>query len=146
MDCSPPGSSVHGISQARVLEWVAISFSRGFYQTCISCLAGRFFTTEPPGKPPPIYLVSLSELGWNWFMNQFPASRFFDHWIKLVLFQSQRWFYYWPLKSNQKKNLPGLRREILTWARTLVQFQSTNSLTFPLISQVRAHTFSPKPA
>ena len=29
-DCSPPGSSVHGISQARILEWVAISFSRGF--------------------------------------------------------------------------------------------------------------------
>ena len=30
VDCSPPGSSVHGISQARILEWVAISFSRGF--------------------------------------------------------------------------------------------------------------------
>ena len=29
MDCSPPGSSVHGISQARILEWVAIPFSRG---------------------------------------------------------------------------------------------------------------------
>ena len=29
MDCSPPSSSVHGISQARILEWVAISFSRG---------------------------------------------------------------------------------------------------------------------
>ena len=29
MDCSPPGSSVHGISQARILKWVAISFSRG---------------------------------------------------------------------------------------------------------------------
>ena len=29
MDCSAPGSSVHGISQARILEWVAISFSRG---------------------------------------------------------------------------------------------------------------------
>ena len=29
MDCSPPESSVHGISQARILEWVAISFSRG---------------------------------------------------------------------------------------------------------------------
>ena len=29
MDCSPPGSSVHGISQARMLEWVVISFSRG---------------------------------------------------------------------------------------------------------------------
>ena len=29
MDCGPPGSSVHGISRARILEWVAISFSRG---------------------------------------------------------------------------------------------------------------------
>ena len=29
MDCSPPGSSAHGISQARILEWVAISFSKG---------------------------------------------------------------------------------------------------------------------
>ena len=40
MDCSPPGSSVHGIFQARILEWVAISFSRGSSQprdqTCVS--------------------------------------------------------------------------------------------------------------
>ena len=33
MDCSPPGSSVHGISQARILEWVAISDSRGIFPT-----------------------------------------------------------------------------------------------------------------
>ena len=33
MDCSPPGSSVHGILQARILEWVAISFSRGIFPT-----------------------------------------------------------------------------------------------------------------
>ena len=32
VDCSPPGSSVHGIAQARILEWVAISFSRGSSQ------------------------------------------------------------------------------------------------------------------
>ena len=48
MDCSPPGSSVHGILQARILEWVAISFSRGSSQprdqTQISCTAGRFLT------------------------------------------------------------------------------------------------------
>ena len=31
MDCSPPGSSVHGILQARILEWVAIPFSRGIF-------------------------------------------------------------------------------------------------------------------
>ena len=43
MDCSPPGSSVHGILQARILEWVAISFSRGSSQpsdrTQVSCIA-----------------------------------------------------------------------------------------------------------
>ena len=55
MDCSPPGSSVHGILQARILEWVAISSSRGSSrpraQTWVSVLAGGFFTAEPPGKP-----------------------------------------------------------------------------------------------
>ena len=55
MDCSLQGSSVHGISQARTLEWVAISFSRRSSwprdRTCGSCRAGGFFTTEPPGKP-----------------------------------------------------------------------------------------------
>ena len=53
MDCSPPGSSVLGIFQARILEWVAISFSRGSSrpkdQASLSCIAGGFFTTEPPG-------------------------------------------------------------------------------------------------
>ena len=47
-DCSPPGSSVHGILQARVLEVVAFSFSRRSSQpsnrTQVSCIAGRFFT------------------------------------------------------------------------------------------------------
>ena len=51
-----PGSSVRGISQERILEWVAISFSRGSSQskdqTSVSCVAGAFFTTEPSGKPP----------------------------------------------------------------------------------------------
>ena len=48
MDCSPPGPSVHGTSQAGVLEWVAIPFSKGSSwprdQTWFSCTAGRFFT------------------------------------------------------------------------------------------------------
>ena len=55
MDCSPPGSSVHGIPPARILEWVAISFSWGSSgprdRTHISWLAGAFFTTEPLGEP-----------------------------------------------------------------------------------------------
>ena len=55
MDCSSPGSSVHGISQARMLEWVAISFSRRSSwqrdQTQVACITSRFFATESPGKP-----------------------------------------------------------------------------------------------
>ena len=51
---SPPGFSVHGIFQARILEGVAISYPRGSSrprdQTCVA-LAGRFFTASPPGKP-----------------------------------------------------------------------------------------------
>ena len=47
MDCSPPGSSVHGILHARILEWVAISFSKGSSrprdQTQVSHIAGRRF-------------------------------------------------------------------------------------------------------
>ena len=50
MDCNLPGSSVHGVFQARILEWVAIPFSRGFSgprdRTHVSCFAGGFFTTS----------------------------------------------------------------------------------------------------
>ena len=52
---SQPGSSVYGIFQARTLEWITISFSRGSSrprdQTHISGVVGGFFTTELPGKP-----------------------------------------------------------------------------------------------
>ena len=48
MDCSPPGCSVYGICQARILEWVAISLFRGSSgfrdQTWVSCIASWFFT------------------------------------------------------------------------------------------------------
>ena len=56
MECCPPGSSVHGIIQARILEWVAMP-SRVFLTegsnpvpNWISCIAGGFFATERPGK------------------------------------------------------------------------------------------------
>ena len=59
MDCSPPGSSVHGLFQARILEWVAISFSRGsslpWDQTHISCVSfiGKqiLYHKSYPGSP-----------------------------------------------------------------------------------------------
>ena len=58
MDCSPPASSVNGIFQARILEWVPFPPSGDFPDPGIKptssaspALAGRFFTTEPSGKP-----------------------------------------------------------------------------------------------
>ena len=56
MDCGPRGSSVHGIFQARVVEWVAISFSRESSWprnwTQVSGIVGRPLPSEPPVKPP----------------------------------------------------------------------------------------------
>ena len=55
-DCSPPGFSVHGILQTRILEWVVISFTRGSSQprdwTQVSCMQADSLQSGPPGKPP----------------------------------------------------------------------------------------------
>ena len=59
MDCSPPSLSVHGILQARILEWIAISYfpedlpHPGIEPTSPACpaFAGGFFIMTPPGKP-----------------------------------------------------------------------------------------------
>ena len=56
MDCSLPGSSVHGILQARILDWVAIPSSRGSNPALLHCRQDRL-PSEPPGKPP-------SRVGW----------------------------------------------------------------------------------
>ena len=65
MDCSPPGSSVHGISQVRILEWVAIPFSRGSSWsrdwTLVSCIAGRFFTIWATREAPMYILLQLKK-------------------------------------------------------------------------------------
>ena len=54
MDCSPPGSSVHGILQARILEWVAVVFSRGpspprdqTHVSCVSCIGRQVLYHQP---------------------------------------------------------------------------------------------------
>ena len=79
MDCSPPGSSVHGILQARILEWVAMPFSRGLSwpkdRTCISCLLHWPVGSLPlvSGKPPELVIAAnftyptlLWPLGLSW--------------------------------------------------------------------------------
>ena len=71
-DCNPPGSSVHGISQVRILDWDAISFSRGSLwpkdQTCISCVFGidgwilyRWATGENPFVEVEVVYICVSK-------------------------------------------------------------------------------------
>ena len=64
MDYSPPGYSIHGIFMASILELVAKPCSRGSSwskdQTHVSCIAGRFFITEPLGKPMSLLARQLS--------------------------------------------------------------------------------------
>ena len=61
MDSSPKSSSMHGILQVRILDWVAISYSKGSSQprdqTNVSCIVGRVFTTETKGKLKESYMT-----------------------------------------------------------------------------------------
>ena len=77
MDCSPPGSFVHGILQARILEWVAMPFSRGSSQsrdrTCVSYLSyvGRriLYHWHHLGSPRTLWLLANCSFGsrfWAW--------------------------------------------------------------------------------
>ena len=67
MDCSPPGSYVHGILQARILGWVAVPSTRGCSQprdeTQVSCIAGGFFTSRATREvcPRPMYFLARLE-------------------------------------------------------------------------------------
>ena len=83
MEHSPPGSSVHEISQASILEWVAISFSGGSSQprdwTCaLPALAGRLFTAESSGGPERSWLSPFKfVLSFKVSTQEIPLSEFF---------------------------------------------------------------------
>ena len=95
--CDPMDYIVHGILQARILEWVNFPFSRGSSQTRdrtqVSCIAGRVFTSEPQGKTKNTGVGSLSLL-----QQIFPtqesnkvtwiAGRFFTNWASVTPFPS----------------------------------------------------------
>ena len=86
-DSSPPGSSVHGIFQARILDWIAISFSKGSSRprnrSHVSCISGRFFT--------------------DWVMGQceYPDTKTFSvsFWFISMIAQLQKFFSLLRLKS-----------------------------------------------
>ena len=81
MDCSPPVSSVHEILQARILEWVAIPFSRVSSpprgKTQVSCIAGNFFTIWATREAPLIVLskINLQFQGYSTsFLETYPQN------------------------------------------------------------------------
>ena len=97
MGCSLPGSSVHGISQACILDQVAISFFRESSQprdqTCISRIAGKFFTAEPQGKTAVARVfVCLLAYALPTLTLQSVCHAVYEHWglcsILLLLFHS----------------------------------------------------------
>ena len=123
MDCSPPGSSGHGISQARILEWVAISFSRGIFPTqglkpCLLCLlhykqilyllSHRGSHWEPTNEGPQM---------WGWLLELcfiFPI---------LTSVRSPTWLQN-GAKWNETKGIEGKETEVLdSWAGVRIQVQ-----------------------
>ena len=82
---SDPMDLVHEILQARILEWVAFLFSRGSSQsrdqTQVSCIAGRFFTSQPQGKPKNTGVGSLSVLQWIFLTQESNRALLHCRWI-----------------------------------------------------------------
>ena len=89
MDCSLPGSSIRGILHARVLEWVAISFSRRSSQprdqTQVSCIAGRRFTIWATGEVPTLQEGSF----FSTLSSAFIISRFF---LVMAILTGVKWY------------------------------------------------------
>ena len=85
MDICPPGSSVHGISQARILEWLAISYFRGSFQprdqTQVSCIAGRFFTIQVTRESSKVIILIIALLRYNSHTIQLIYQQYSIQWI-----------------------------------------------------------------
>ena len=119
MDCSPPGSSVHGTLQARILEWAAMLSSRGSFQpndrthiSCISFTAGGFFTNEPQRKPLCIHFHHLRKNLNNTavFTASLPPTTVFKHLLILYHGSQKKYLFngYKLCKRNKIKNISSL--------------------------------------
>ena len=85
MDSCPPGSSVHGISQARILEWLAISYLRGSFQardqTQVSCIAGGFFTIRVTRESSKVIILIIALLRYNSHTIQLICQKYSIQWF-----------------------------------------------------------------
>ena len=133
MDCRPPGPSVYGISQARILEWVDISFSRrSFWSqdrshiTCGSCFSGGYFTTESPGKPHVrlgcVYVYAGIHVSKKWLFTHAHSNIFlllsnFHKYLHQLVFQ-----------------LAGYTRDYFTvWVNVRILYSTQDQLQIPIL-------------
>jgi len=120
MGCNLPGSSVHEISQERILEWVAISFPGDLpnpgTESMSPVLAGRFFTTKPPGKPGDLVSCSENLLEIRWL---FPGVPLLNSLAHLILRLKAWWntclcycfhFLYAGVSEKENKPFPSVTR------------------------------------
>ena len=134
MHCSPPGSPVHGILQARILEWVAISFSRGSSwprdQTQVSCFlhwqAGSL-PLAPPGKPlgnhtmlEITHYLFPDSFCREWGLKEWAGESSRSHLLKRTL-RSERHISdsFWALLSVQPRLLSEMNR-LSVWSVTVI--------------------------
>ena len=111
MDCSLPGSSVNGILQARILEWVAIPFSRGSSQprdpTQVSCSAGGFFTVWTT-KQALLRMKSLQMVKPGLKLKQFNSKNAFFTSLLCETFSresSDSWIFKWSASDGSERNV-----------------------------------------
>ena len=148
MNWSPPGSSVHEIFQARMLEWVVISFSRGFSQprdrTCISCL-GRWILLPLSHQGSPLGICSFS-LSW------IPLRPIVGEWPQWLLAgSSQNWIgssifslHSQPVgKAQLAEFFPGRSsRPLICWWALWLSGEE-NSIYFPNLTSEPSHGPAP---
>ena len=137
VDCSLPGSSLHGILQARVLEWVAISFSRGSSwprdRTPVSHIAGRHFnlwaTREAPSHCLGICKTKFQKMEFKKW------SEWKNHWIKTRTSYStcfERNITDWVLKSFLTSSLP-LKKRWPSWCSEEVKVKVLATQSCPTL-------------
>ena len=144
VDCSLPGSSVHRILQTIMLEWVAMPFSRGSswprHQTrvsCGSCIAGKFFATDPLGNPLLFSYWPLSAasscLQGNYIQRSYSYHVFLPQILLLKRFISDfvlgspgnlrlfTWLYFYQIKQNVKLDIVSVFIALRSQHRNLPQ-------------------------
>ena len=123
VDCSPPGSSVHGILQARILEWVALPSSRGSSQPRDQkprspALWGDSFPSEPPEKPVEAYSITWGSAVTRFAEGSVPTSMRFS-WASAGKSQLK--------KAGGRGNF--LEGEVGEWFAYIILLSSTGGLT-----------------